>query len=128
MKEDLNNSNFLFLATKWYDKTNCVMSEFEHDCKRIKYLKRLFRKYKQTGEMKERLVLNHIIILSNVFGTENSIRMLFQKIDSNDRDVLKTFLLFLERLPDIVHGIDGHDIKTSEILVDLNIASRLRKI
>lgn len=127
-RESLTDSNFVLLAAKWYDKTSCIMSEFEHDIKRLKYLKRLFRKYKKTGELRERLVLNHIIILGNVFGPENSVRMLYLKIDKHDWDVLKTFLICIEQSPNIVYDIDGHDIITTGIPVDMEIANRLRRI
>jgi hypothetical protein len=126
---DLNASNFLWFAMKHYDRTNCVMEEFQNDLNRIKYIKRLFRKYKQTGEIKERLVLNHIIILGNVFGVAGATRMLFFKIEPVDYDILKTFLLFLNYMPkDKVQGINGKNILSSDIAVDLQIAERLRTI
>ena len=82
-------------AIKAYNKPNCIMSEFEEDIKRIKYVKRLIKKYVVTGDLKERLILNHIIILSNVFGIEATVRMLFLKLDEKHYPILKTFLLFL---------------------------------
>ena len=66
MIENLNDDNFIIYAMKAYDRPNCVMSEFEEDLSRIKYVKRLIKRYKTTGELKERLILNHIIVLSNV--------------------------------------------------------------
>ena len=127
-KDSITHSNFVLLAAKWYDKTNCVLSEFEHDLKRIKYLKRLFRKYKKTGDIKERLALNHIIILGNVFGIDGAVRMLFLKVDECDWDVLKTFLLCIEQVPPIVYGVNGNNIKTTSIPVDMSIANKLRRI
>lgn len=127
-REPLTDENFLLMAARWYNTTNCVLSEFEHDCHRIKYIKKLFRKYKKTGEIRERLILNHIIILGNVFGIEHSIRMLYLKIDDEDWDVLKTFLIGVDQNPPIVHNINGRDIVTTGILVDMKIADRLRKI
>src|SRR4051812_40428390 len=112
MFDDLNNDNFLIFAVKSYNTQNCTLSELTHDLKRFKYLKRLFRKYKSSGQMKERLVLNHIIILTNIFGP-NVIRMLFFKIDQRDYDILKTFLIFLNLMPKIVHGISGYYIVTT---------------
>jgi len=76
---NLNDENFIMYAIKAYNKPNCVMSEFEEDIKRIKYIKRLIKRYSITGDLKERLILNHIIILSNVFGIEATVRMLFLK-------------------------------------------------
>jgi len=104
------------------------MSEFESDIKRTKYLKRLFRRYKATGSLKERLILNHIILLNNVFGQPATSRILFYKIDERDYDVLKTFLSYLNIMPEYVTGIKGKDINVSEILIDQYVAEILRKI
>jgi hypothetical protein len=104
------------------------MSEFEGDLKRTKYLKRLFRRYKVTKTLKERLILNHIILLYNVFGAEATTRILFYRIDEKDYDVLKTFLVYLNLLPKIVRGIRGKNIITSDIQIDLQIAETLRNI
>ena len=115
-------------AMKCYESPNCIMSEFEEDLKRIKYIKRLIKRYKTNGELKERLILNHIIILSNVFGTRNAVRMLFYKLDEEDYEILKTFLLFLDYMPDIVSGIKGKDIHSQSISIDLFVGKRLRDI
>jgi hypothetical protein len=104
------------------------MSEFEEDLKRIKYIKRLIKRYKTTGELKERLILNHIIILSNVFGTRNAVRMLFFKLDEQDYQILKTFLMFLDYMPDYITGVRGKDIWSRNISVDLFVGKRLRDI
>lgn len=128
MIDDLNDDNFLMFAMKAYDSPNSIMSEFEEDLKRIKYVKRLIKRYRTTGELKERLILNHIIILSNVFGTRNAVKMLFFKLDEEDYDILKTFLLFLQILPDNIVGIQGINIDTRIIKVDLLIAEKLRNL
>jgi hypothetical protein len=128
MFDDLNDENFLMYAMKCYDSPNCVMSEFEGDIKRTKYLKRLFRRYKITKSLKERLILNHIILLNNVFGPEPTARILFYRIDERDYDILKTFLVYLNLLPTVVYGIKGKNIKTDVISVDMDIAEILRKI
>jgi hypothetical protein len=104
------------------------MSEFEGDIKRTKYLKRLFRRYKVTKTLKERLILNHIILLNNVFGIEPTARILFYKIDERDYDVLKTFLDYLRIMPDEVGGINGKTIYSSDIPLEPNIAEILRNI
>ena len=104
------------------------MSEFEGDIKRTKYLKRLFRRYKVTKTLKERLIINHIILLNNVFGPDVTARILFYRIDERDFDILKTFLLYLNILPEVVRGIKGKSIHTTEIPVDMNIAEILREI
>jgi len=128
MFDDLNDDNFMLYAAKAYDKPNCIMSEFEEDLQRIKYIKRLFKRYRATGELKERLILNHIIILSNVFGVEATVRMLFLKIDEEDFKVLKTFLLFINFMPKFIKGINGKQIDSRDISVDLFIGKRLRDI
>jgi hypothetical protein len=126
--DDLNEDNFVMYAVKCYTSPSCLMSEFEGDLKRTKYLKRLFRRYKATKNIKERLILNHIILLNNVFGPEATTRILFFRIDEKDYDSLKTFLLFLNILPKTVMGIRGKNIDTDLISVDMKIADILRKI
>lgn len=128
MFDDLNDDNFMLYAVKAYDSPNCIMSEFEGDLKRTKYLKRLFRRYKTTKELKERLILNHLVLLYNVFGAEATTRILFYRIDEKDYDILKTFLMYLNLLPTTVKGIRGKDITTSKISVDLKIEALLRQI
>jgi len=128
MFDELNEDNFMMYAMKCYTSPNCVMSEFEGDIKRTKYLKRLFRRYKVTKVVKERLILNHIILLNNVFGPEVTARILFYRIDERDYDILKTFLLYLNILPKIVKGIKGKTLITDDIPVDMNIAEILRQI
>lgn len=128
MIENLNDDNFMLYAMKCYDKPNAIVSEFEEDLKRIKYVKRLIKRYKATGELKERLILNHIIILSNVFGIEATVRMLFYKIDSSDYSILKTFLLFLNYMPRHINGIKGQYLNSSDISVDLVIGKKLKEL
>jgi len=124
--DNLNNDNFLLYAIKAYDKPNCVMSEFEEDIKRFDYLKRLFFRYKEYGDIKERLIINHIIILSNVFGPEAAVRMLFFKTEEHYYSIIKTILIFLNIMPKIIRGIDGRNIHSSEILLDNFIVDVLR--
>lgn len=124
--DDLTNDNILIYAVKAYDKPNCIMSEFKEDMKRFNYLKRLFKRYRKVGELREQLVLNHLVVICNVFGPEVSARLLFFKIAKDDYPVLKTYLLFLSCMPERVKGIKGHDIISSEIPVDMTIADVLR--
>ena len=126
--DDLNNDNIMIYAMKVYDKPNCIMSEFKEDMKRFNYLKRLFRRYSKVGEMRERLVLNHLVVLYNVFGVEAATRLLFFKMAKSDYSALKTYLLFLSCMPDVVRGIKGQDIISSEISVDMGVAEILRTI
>jgi len=128
MIDNLTDDNFLIYAIKCYDNPNCVMSEFEDDLKRLKYIRRLVKRYKITGDLKERLILNHIIVLSNVFGTEAAVRMLFFKINTEDYYILKTFCLFLNYMPKVVKGIKGKNVNSSDITIDLFVANRLRSI
>jgi len=128
MFDDLNEDNFMMYAMKCYTSPHCIMSEFEGDIKRTKYLKRLFRRYKITKSLKERLIMNHIILLNNVFGPEATARILFYKTDVRDYDILKTFLDYLDIMPDFVYGINGKTIVSSEIPLDINVAEILRHI
>ena len=107
MFDDLNENNFLIYAMKSYTSPHCIMSEFEGDFKRTKYLKKLFRRFKVNGELKERLILNHLILLYNVFNVESATRILFYKIDERDYDILKTFLIYLNYMPQKIKGING---------------------
>ena len=128
MFDDLNEENFLIYAMKCYESPHYIMSEFDSDMKRLKYIKRLIRKYKVTKSLKERLLLNHIILLNNVFGPEPTARILFYKIDERDYDVLKTFLSFLNIMPETVSGIKGNNIKSVEIPTELNVLRILREL
>lgn len=126
---DLNDGNFLIYAAKSYDRPHILQSEFEDDLKHIKYIKRLFRKYRQTGEFKERLILNHVIILSNVFGVEATVNMLFFKVDEDDYPLLKTILIFLNYMPDKLSlSFNKYHVRQEEIPVDLTVADILRNI
>lgn len=128
MIENLNEDNFLIYAAKAYDRPNAVMSEFEEDLNRIKYIKRLIKRYKINGELKERLILNHIIILSNVFGVEATVRMLFFKLEEEDYDILKTFLLFLNYMPKTIRGVRGRNIHSADVTINIFVGKRLRDI
>ncbi len=124
--DDLTNDNILIYAVKAYDKPNCIMSEFKEDMKRFNYLKRLFKRYRKVGELREQLVLNHLVVICNVIGPEVATRLLFFKMSKDDYSALKTYLLFLSCMPEKVRGIKGHDLISSEIPVDMTIAEILR--
>lgn len=126
---DLNEDNFLIYAAKHYDRPHILQLEFEDDLLRVKYVKRLLRKYRQTGEFKERLVLNHVIILGNVFGVEAATNILFFKLDKQDYPLIKTILIYLNYMPQhLTVTFDKYYIRQEEIPVDLNIANILRNI
>ena len=126
--DDLTNDNVMLYAAKAYDKPNCIMSEFKEDMKRFNYLKRLFQRYRKLGELRERLIINHLVILYNVFGPEVTTRLLFFKLSKEDYSSLKTYLLFLNYMPIVVRGIKGTNIQSSDISVDMKIAEVLRTI
>jgi hypothetical protein len=126
--DDLTNENIMLYLAKAYDKPNCIMSEFKDDLKRFNYLKRLFKKYHKNDELKEQLVLNHLVVIYNVFGPEVSTRALFFKMAKEEYSALKTYLLFLSFMPERIRSIKGHDILSSDIPVDMRIADALRQI
>jgi hypothetical protein len=125
---NLTNDNIMIFAMKAYDKPNCIMSEFKEDMKRFNYLKRLFKRYRKLNELRDQLVINHLIVLNNVFGPEIATRLLFFKVSKEDYSILKTYLLFLSCMPEKVRGIKGTDIISSEIPIDTTIANALRNI
>ena len=87
-------------AKRHYDNRGAGQEEFDDDMNRFKYLKRLFRKYDTSKEFKSRLIINHIIILANVFGIEATTTLLFFKIDKQHWSMLKTILIFLNYMPE----------------------------
>ena len=118
--EELNEENFTLFAIRHYDNPQCTSTEeFYEDIRRFRYLKRLLKRYYRTGELRERLILNHIIILSNVFGVSNAIRMLQYKIDGDYWPVLKTCLLYLEYID------EGFRV---EIPLDKEAVKRMREL
>ena len=96
----LTHETIDIFALRHYDNRGASKEEFEDDMKRFKYLKRLFRKYDTSKELKMRLIINHIIILANVFGVEAATTLLFFKIEKNHWSILKTFLIFLHHMPE----------------------------
>lgn len=121
----ITESNFLLIAMHNYDNTQCVnIAEFEEDIKRFGYLKKLFSRYKESGELKERLIINHLTVLHNLFGVVTT-DLLFFKIDAQYWDVMTTFLVYLERMPEQLpeFGIDLSDVK-----LDAHVVTRLREL
>ncbi len=100
-EEPITDSNFLMYAIKHYENPECCnMEEFNEDINRIKYIKRLLRRYNKTKELRERLILNHIIILGNLFTPKVASRILIFKLEKELHVYLKTFLVFLEFIPE----------------------------
>ena len=114
----LSDDNFILYAMNHYDNIQChSIEEFEEDLRRFLYLKKLFSRYKNSDEIRECLILNHIIVLYNIFG-DYATDMLFFKLQEYESE-LATFLVYLNRLP---------EEKVSNIAIDMNIANALRKI
>jgi len=129
MKFELNEENFIIYAIKHYDNPHCRgIAEFMDDLKRFKYLKRLFKKYNMGKGLKERLILNHIIVIYNLFGSEAATKMLFYKIEKKFWSQLKTFLVFLNFMPLEIIVSKGVEIKEADIPLDEQIIEILRQI
>ena len=119
---ELNEDNFLLFAIKNYENPQAVTKDdFQKDLNHFKYIKRLLKRYKKTGDLKTHLLINHFIVLYNIFG-EATTPMLFFKIEKELWSQVKTFIVFLNRLPQFPKT-HIHDIK-----VDLNCLEQLQKI
>ena len=126
--DDLNEKNFLLYAMKEYDNPQCVqVEEFYDDLKKVKYIKRLLNQYLNEGILKERLLLNHIIVFYNVFPVRSATRMLFLKIEEEFWPILKTFLVYLSYMPEIIDSINGRSILSDDVQLDQHVVDRLRK-
>ena len=119
---ELNEDNFLLFAIKNYQNHHAVTKDdFDRDLNHFKYIKRLLKRYKNSGQLKTHLLLNHFIILYNIFG-EATTPMLFFKIESDLWSCVKSFIIFLNKLPEYPHS-SIHDIQ-----VDMHCLSELYKI
>jgi hypothetical protein len=127
MSFTLNEETFLIYAIKNYDNPSCAgMKEFLDDLNSFRYLKRLFKKYQAGKELKERLILNHIIVLYNLFGVSATTQMLFYKIEKEHWTILKTFLIYLNYIDSETRLLNGDDLKA--IPLDFTIVKKLRQI
>jgi len=125
----LTEDNFTMFAVKNYDNPSCNgMDEFLDDLKRFKYIKRLLRKHNVGKELKERLILNHIIVLGNLFGIEATTKMLFFKLEEKFWPQIKTFLVFLNYMPMKVIVSEGIEILDNDIPIDETILENLKNI
>ena len=116
MYEKITNDNIIMFAIKHYDNPQCEgEKEFYDDMKRFKYIKRLLRKHNDTGILKERLLLNHIIVLKNLFGAEACVTLLLFKIQKEYWETLKSFLLFLN----IITENELSDVKENQEVLDI---------
>ena len=116
MYEKITSANVTMFAIKHYDNPQCEgEKEFHDDMKRFKYIKRLLRKYHETGVLKERLILNHIIIINNLFGPDACVTLLLFKIQRDYWETLKAFLLFLN----ILREDELIDVKAKQEVVEV---------
>ena len=122
---ELTNENYLMYALLHYDNPHCVdIKEYFEDVRKLKYIKRLFNRYKEDRVMKERLILNHIISFYNVFDNEAATRLLFFRVGNEYHSLLKTFLVFLNKMPEQVN----ENLYSSDISLDKEIIEILRKL
>lgn len=117
MKSALTTDTFLLYVSKLYSNPNSTgIDEFYEDLSKIKYIKRLLIRFKRGGELKERLILNHVIILQNVFGAEACCRILFFKLSKDLHPLLKSFLAYLNYLPFSIPEVNLDDIQSDHRL------------
>lgn len=127
--EKLNEKNFLLFCAHHYDNSRYVSTEeFVEDLNRIKYIKKLITRYVENGDLKERLILNHIIVLNNCFGPDILCRILYLKLKPQMK-YIKPFLILLNILPDKIYNV-GDDIVVDTNLIEMDqlIVDRLRKV
>jgi hypothetical protein len=128
MIDNLTEQNFSLFAAQSYNNPSCMdVLEFQEDLNRIKYLKRLFKRYDEKGDLKERLVINHLIVIYNVFEREAATRMLVMKLDGY-LHYLKPFLVMMGYWPRTIDGIKGINIDGDGVPIDSKIAETLRRI
>ena len=125
----VNDNNFMMFAIKHYDSPSCTgETEFREDLSRIRSIGRSFSRYKKTGKINERLVLNHLIVLYNVFEAQAMTKMLAFKLN-NYLDYLKPFLMLISMWPDRIEGVGGdYIIIGSDIFIDNQLVKKLREI
>ena len=125
--ERLTEENFLLYAAKHYDNPSCIdIQEFEDDLNTLKYIKRLLTRYQESGELKERLILNHLNLLNNLFGPEATVKMCLLKMQGQWH-ILKPFLVYLGYMPDVVYNVgDEKIIRNSDIPLDTTVVEKLR--
>ncbi len=129
MSEKLTEDNFLLFCASHYDNARyATTEEFLEDINRLKYIKKLVTRYTENGDLKERLLLNHIIVLNNCFGPDALCKILYFKLKPQMK-YIKPFLLLLEILPDRIHNVGDEEwVDTDLIEMDHTIVSKLRKV
>jgi hypothetical protein len=129
MKGKLDDNNFFLYAAHHYLNPCVDEQEFLDDLNRIKNLRRLFGRYEKHGELKERLIINHLMVLYNVFEHKALTRMLAFKL-YDQLHILKPFLMLLNYWPDLIENIgsDNYTIRSNEVVMDMRVIDVLRKI
>lgn len=129
MNDILNDKNFLLFCAHHYDNAKYVSTEdFLEDLNRIKYIKKLITRYVEYGELKERLILNHIIVLNNCFGADACCKILYFKLKPQMK-YIKPFLILLNVLPDRIFNVGNENIVDTDLIeMDEEIVARLRKV
>lgn len=126
---NINDDNIDLYCIKHYDNPQCIsIEDYNNDMRRFKYIKRLLNQYANGNEIKIRLLVNHIIMIYNIFDLQSATRILFYKLPEEHWSVLKTILIFLNRMPKIVYGINNTNLISSDIQIDDVIANQLREI
>lgn len=128
--EKLDESNALLYAAKHYSNPHCYDTvEFYEDLNRFKYIKRLLNKYQESGDLKDRLIINHLTVIYNVFGVTAGTRLLALKMQ-DQLSLLKPFLVLMGTMPDVIEniGIEGKTHYSSDIVMDEYIVKQLRNI
>ena len=125
----LTNKNFLLYCAKAYDNPHCSgFDEFLNDIRRIKHIKKLITRYEKTGEFKDRLILNHIIVLNNVFEPEATVKIIWLKMHKYLK-YIKPFLIMLNILPIVIQDVEKKGpIYTDDIPMEQFVIDRLREL
>jgi hypothetical protein len=127
IKVDLTEDNFEYFAIRHYDDPNCQgLHEFKEDMQRFKYLNRLLNKYEECGEMRTNLVLNHLVVLYNLFN-DAATNLLFYRVAEKHWPILVPFLIYINRLPSDIHLSATRSIHDSDIQIDMNVVTILRE-
>jgi hypothetical protein len=129
MNDHLTEDNFLLFCAKHYDNSRYTSTEeFVEDLNRIKYIKKLLTRYVESGDLRERLILNHIIVLNNCFGAEILCKILYLKLKPQMKHI-KPFLILINSLPEKIYNVaDESVIETDLIEIDHEIVKKLRKV
>ncbi len=126
----LSEDNFILFAASNYENPSCTgIEEFYDDLNHIKYIKRLFNRFLNDNIFKDKLVIGHLILLFNVFGDKNALRILFYRLERKYWPILKTVLVYMDRIPDVIYGISENCLvlNTDEIPLNQTIIGILRE-